>query len=163
MLDIDTARYGNRAFVCALIGMLFGITHHYPVRLLISVLTSPSSDTMGHLVSVSVGVTFTAFAAAVAGAATAGLSSLTSRSVRKCAVIGGGFGLVVGIANAAVAMAVPGVGIEPTTDAAVVLALVSAVVALLVVSKIVVDAVLAIIVFRFVRSRRSVRSSATDT
>ena len=146
-------KYKRRALVGALLGMLFGIIDHYPVRILVSALTSPLSEPMDRLVSVSIGAIFAAFAAAVAGAAVAGHAGQTSRSVRKCAAIGAGFGLVAGMANAAVAMVVPGVGIEPTTDIIVVLALLSAVVVLLVVAQIGVDSVLAIIAFRFVRRR----------
>ena len=156
-------RYGRRVLIGSLIGVPFGIIGHYPVRILLLLLTSTWSDPMDRLLAGSIGVIITALAAAVAGAATANLSSVTSRSVRKCAVIGGGFGLVAGIANAAVAMVVPGVGVEPTTDIIVVLAMVSAAVGLSVSAQIAVDVVLAIIVSRFVRSRTTAGSSATQT
>ena len=156
-------RYGRRVLIGSLIGVPFGVIGHYPVRILVLLLTSTWSDQMDRFLAVSIGAIFTALAAAVAGAATAKLSSVTSRSVRKCVVIGGGFGLVAGIANAAVAMVVPGVGIEPTTDVIVVLALVSAVVGLSVAAPIAVDAVLAIIASRLVRSRTTAGLSATKT
>ncbi len=157
----DPGMYRNRALLGALVGMSFGIIDHYPVRILVSALTSPLSDPMDRLISVSIGVIFTACAATVAGAAVAGQAGPTSRSVRRCAVIGAGFGLAAGIANAAVAMAVPGVGIEPTTDIVVVLAMVSAVVALSVVAQIAIDAVLAVIAFRFVRRKWGAAPPAT--
>ncbi|MCY4558395.1 MAG: hypothetical protein OXF79_18880 [Chloroflexi bacterium] len=156
-------RYGRRVLIGSLIGLPFGIIGHYPVRILVLLLTSTWSDPMERLLAVSIGAIVTALAAAVAGAATAKLSSVASRSVRKCAAIGGGFGMVAGIANAAVAMVVPGVGVEPTTDIIVVLALVSAAAGLSVAAQIAVDAVLAIIASRLVRSRTTSGSSATKT
>ena len=157
--------YGRLAAIGALIGMAFGIAGFYLLIMLTSALAALLPPEMGPLAHVSVHAAFGAVAAAVSALTTAPLvtgSGSTAPPASGLVVIGGAFGLVAGIANAAIGIAVPGVGVEPTTDIYVVLAMVSTVAAVLVVAKVVADVVLAMLAFWFVRRRWGVVSARSD-
>ncbi len=153
--------YWRIAFVGAAIGLVFGIADFYLVRLLVYTLASSLPDQSDRLFRVVVGVVFAALAAALSATAASSIAAKPGSAPRPVpvpAIVGGGFGVVAGIANAAIGMAVPGVAVEPTTDTAVVLALVSFTIALSVVAIVVADVILAAVAFRFVRRRWGARA-----
>ena len=163
--------YGRTALVGAAVGLVLGIADFYLVRLLVYALASPLPDRLDHLMNVAVSVIFVAAAAALSATAASSIvarSGSTPRSVPAPAIVGGGFGLVASIANGAIGMIVPAIGLSPTgglSAIAMIYIMIAAglILASIILASIIVDGTLAFIAFRFVRRRWGAAAPATAT
>ena len=158
--------YGRTALVGAAVGLVLGIADFYLVRLLVYALASPLPDRLDHLMNVAVSVIFVAAAAALSATAASSMvarSGSTPRSVPAPAIVGGGFGLVAGIANGAIGMIVPAIGLSPTGGLSAIAMIYIMIAAGLILASIIVDGTLAFIAFRFVRRRWGAAAPATAT
>ena len=158
--------YGRTALVGAAVGLVLGIADFYLVRLLVYALASPLPDRLDHLMNVAVGVIFVAAAAALSATAASSMvarSGSTPRSVPAPAIVGGGFGLVASVANGAIGMIVPAIGLSPTGGLSAIAMIYIMIAAGLILASIIVDGTLAFIAFRFVLRRWGAAAPATAT
>ena len=149
----EPGSYRKSAFVGAVIGVAFGITRFYLVSFISAVAYLISFLLPTAVAIIFVRILLTTVLATLSGAVVAALGGQSSLTIRKGAIVGSGFGLLIGIANTTVtfglsAASIPSiiaVGLDKPPG--LIFVLVNAAVG------VVVDIALAVIAFRFVRSR----------
>ncbi len=149
----EPASYRKSALVGAVIGVAFTIATFYLVSFISAVVSFVFFLLPTAMARIFVGILFPIALATLSGAVAAALDGQSSLTIRKGAIVGGGFGLLVGIANITVsfglsAAAIPSIiaeGLDKPTG--LIFALMNPAVG------VVVDIALAVIAFRFVRSR----------
>lgn len=160
----EPVSYRKAAIVGVVVGVIFGVATVCLVKylgvagLLFNLLALVQ---LGGIAPGVISLLFATLADAIAGATAGRFATRDTSRMRRCATVGVAFGLVLGIANAAVAPvwtnafipALEAVGIGP-------LSAVSFGVATMV-SGVIIDLALAVIAFRFVRRRWGAPSPAT--
>ena len=149
----EPASYRKSALVGAVIGVAFTIARFYLVSFIGAVAFFIFSLLPTAMVIIFFGILLTTALATLSGAVVAALGGQSSLTIRKGAIVGSGFGLLIGIANTTVtfglsAAAIPSiiaVGLDKPPG--LIFPLVNAAV------EVVIDIALAVIAFRFVRSR----------
>ncbi len=149
----EPASYRKSALVGAVIGVAFAIARFYLVSFISAVAFFIFSLLPTAMATIFFGILPTTTLATLSGAVVAALDGRSSLTIRKGAIVGGGFGLLIGIANPTVtfglsATAIPYIiaeGLDKPTG--LIFALMNPAVG------VVVDIALAVIAFRFVRSR----------
>ena len=159
-------RHWKTALVGLLVGAAFGVVTGALFSFVAAMTVFPISLLPALLFSLAIYFTPIALSVAAAGVAGLAVGLLERRSaaiVRRCLIVGVAFGLVLGIANAAVAPvwanvlfpALEAVGIGRWSAQWFGVATI--------VSGVIVDSALAVVAFRFVRRRWGAPSSATAT
>ena len=159
-------RYRKAAMVGLPVGIIFGVASVYSVVYLgvtgrLALLLALAQ--LDRIASSAISVMFAILAGAIAGAAAGAVATRNADGVRRCATAGVAFGLVMGIANAAVAPfvwnvvfpAMEAVGVERPRAVAFGAATMAI--------GVMVDLALALIAFRFVRRRWGLATPATAT
>ena len=149
----EPGSYRKSALVGATIGVAFAIARFYLVSFISAVAYLISFLLPTAVAIIFVRILLTTALATLSGAVVAALGGQSSLTIRKGAIVGSGFGLLIGIANTTVtfglsAAAIPSiiaVGLDKPPG--LIFPLVYAAV------QVVVDIALAVVAFRFVRSR----------
>ena len=149
----EPGSYRKSALVGAVVGVAFAIASFYLVSFISAVVFFTFSLLPTTIAIIFVGILLTTALATLSGAVVATLYGRSSLTIRKGAIVGGGFGLLIGIVNITVGFglsvaAIPSiiaVGLDKPTG--LIFGLMNAAV------EVVVDIALAVIAFRFVRSR----------
>ena len=154
-------RYRKAAIVGLVVGTIFGVVSVYLVAYLgvsVRLVALLALVQLGRVAPVLVSVLLAILAGAIAGAAAGAVATRNAASIRLCATVGVVFGLVLGIANAAVAPflwnvvfpAMEAVGVRspwPVVFGATTMAI-----------GVMVDLALALVAFRIIRRRWGARA-----
>ena len=149
----EPGSYRKSALVGAAIGVAFAIAGYYFVSFIGAFVYLISFLLPTTIAIIFVGILLTTALATLSGAVVATLYGRSSLTIRKGAIVGGGFGLLIGIANITVSFglsvaAIPSIiAVALDQPPGLIFPLMNAAV------EVVVDIVLAVIAFRFVRSR----------